>query len=77
MRALLICYVLGVLALNFRLDDPIFFYLALTAYPVTVYLTVSGSGTNKKDKTQSPVVRKEEKKEVSYDAGFERNHPTR
>lgn len=71
MRALLICYVLGVLALNFRLDDPVFFYLALTAFPVTIYLTVSGSGKNKKEKTQLPVDRHDEKKKVSVDASFD------
>lgn len=74
MRALLVCYVLGVLALNFRLDDPVFFYLALTAFPVTVYLTVSGSGKNKKERTQLRVDRHEEKKNVSYDASFDTNN---
>lgn len=38
MRLFLLLYVVCVLALNFRLNEPIGFYLALTAFPVTLYL---------------------------------------
>ena len=65
MRAFLVCYVIGVLALNFQLDNPIVFYLALTAFPVTIYLVVSSS---KKDKTnqqkQKATIEKNNKIEV-------------
>ena len=76
MRAFLICYVLGVLALNFKLDDPIFFYLALTAFPVTVYLTVSRSKRNKKPAaTQQAGLEKEKQTEIIYDTSLHLNNP--
>jgi hypothetical protein len=62
MRAFLVCYVLGVLALNFRLENPVFFYLALTAFPVTVYLTLSRSHNSKKQLKEEKVETVNEKK---------------
>ena len=76
MRAFLILYVMGVLALNFQLEDPIFFYLAITAFPVTVYLLVSRS---KKKKAmlppQEPMPATEEDPEKANDFSFELNKP--
>ncbi|HEV7334136.1 MAG TPA: hypothetical protein VGN63_24095 [Flavisolibacter sp.] len=72
MRAFLICYVLGVLALNFQLDDPIFFYLAMTAFPVTIYLLAFRSKKGKKDKPdKQPVKDKNDPVEIISESSID------
>jgi hypothetical protein len=76
MRAFLILYVVGVLALNFQLEDPIIFYLAMTAFPITIYLLVSRS----KKKQAAPLPQQttpetEKIEEKANDFSFELNKP--
>lgn len=75
MRAFLILYVLGVLALNFQLEDTIFFYLAITAFPVTIYLLVSRS--KKKTAVTQPkeTIATNTTTEKANDFSFELNKP--
>jgi hypothetical protein len=50
MRLFLLFYVILFLALNFFFDDSLLFLLALTTFPVSVYLLV----TKTKQKTKKP-----------------------
>ncbi|RYZ47039.1 MAG: hypothetical protein EOO14_23975 [Chitinophagaceae bacterium] len=75
MRAFLILYVMGVLALNFQLEGPIIFYLAMTAFPVTVYLLVSRSKKKQAAPPQEPMVVEEEDPDKANDFSFELNKP--
>ena len=52
MRLLLLFYVVIALTLNFLRDEDLFFYLAMSTFPVTLYLLLSNS---KKRKIKSTV----------------------
>jgi hypothetical protein len=52
MRPLLLFYVVIALTLNFLRDEDLFFYLAMSTFPVTLYLLFSNS---KKKKRKSSV----------------------
>ena len=76
MRAFLILYVVGVLALNFQLEDPIFFYLAMTAFPITVYLLITRSKKKQaitQQQEKSTLVKENPEKENDF--SFELNKP--
>ena len=48
-------YVVIILVLNFIIDNPNFFYIALTAFPVSLYVLLSRKRrTNEVEETTSP-----------------------
>jgi hypothetical protein len=53
MRILLLVYVIVFLLLNFFIDHPFIFYLAMSTFPVSVYLLIRRSGKNR-HKSSSP-----------------------
>ena len=57
MRLFLLTYVILFLALNFFFEDGLLFFLALSTFPVSVYLLVTKPKS--KPKTQSPTHREQ------------------